>query len=166
MLVARLDKFLLESAGRTPQKFHRLLAAVTWLGSMVVVSLLGLITAYSRWTDHSLAWSLRRSAALMIVLLPVASIIKIVTRRKRPDTLYVQKMRFAHYSFPSGHAYGSLLVYGFLACLAASWPIYILAALLVFLIGLSRVYLGAHFPSDVLGGWLLAAVALVIVITI
>ncbi|MEV6488051.1 phosphatase PAP2 family protein [Actinoplanes sp. NPDC051633] len=67
-------------------------------------------------------------------------------------------------SFPSGHALGSLVVYGaltliFLAAVPPRWRKLFIAvpALLVLLIGFSRVALGVHFTSDVLAGWLLGA---------
>jgi len=65
-------------------------------------------------------------------------------------------------SFPSGHTLGSTIVYGaltlvFLALVRHRWRVWFVAAigLLVFAIGLSRIALGVHFLSDVIGGWLL-----------
>ncbi|MFI2666637.1 phosphatase PAP2 family protein [Micromonospora carbonacea] len=67
-------------------------------------------------------------------------------------------------SFPSGHALGSFVAYGaillvFLPAMAPRWrrPAIAVAAVLVALIGLTRIALGVHFVSDVLGGWLLGA---------
>lgn len=61
------------------------------------------------------------------------------------------------YSFPSGHAMGSAT----LACVVvvlcwrsrARWPVLALAALFVLGVGASRVYLGVHYPSDIVAGW-------------
>ncbi|MFR9779805.1 phosphatase PAP2 family protein [Micromonospora sp. MS34] len=67
-------------------------------------------------------------------------------------------------SFPSGHALGSIVAYGalllvFLPAMRPRWrkPAIAIVAVLVFLIGLTRIALGVHFVSDVLGGWLLGA---------
>lgn len=67
------------------------------------------------------------------------------------------------YSFPSGHSMNSAIAYGSAArCLKRRWA-WITAAALILLVGLSRVALGVHFPTDVAAGWLLgAAVALLI----
>jgi undecaprenyl-diphosphatase len=70
------------------------------------------------------------------------------------------------YSFPSGHALFSFCFYGVLAGLLADRTrsrtarIYLrlAAAVLIAAIGLSRIYLGVHYPTDVLGGYLAAAV--------
>jgi undecaprenyl-diphosphatase len=91
---------------------------------------------------------------------------KLVVDRVRPDLLPPIVVE-PGYSFPSGHAALSMVAYGIVAVLFARqrglprWLRVVgiaLAAVLVAGIGVSRVYLGAHFPSDVLGGWLLGAV--------
>lgn len=61
---------------------------------------------------------------------------------------------------PSGHAQAGLLIWGYLAARVRGLGAWVGAALLIFLIGLSRVFLGVHFPTDVLGGWLIGAALL------
>ncbi len=64
------------------------------------------------------------------------------------------------FSFPSGHAMGSMTFALVLVLLAWHtrwrWPVTLLAAAFVVLVGYSRVYLGVHFPSDILAGWMAA----------
>jgi len=64
------------------------------------------------------------------------------------------------YGIPSSHASNSLSVWGFIASHFKREWLWAASGVLLFLIGLSRLYLGVHFPQDVLGGWLLGAFVL------
>jgi membrane-associated phospholipid phosphatase len=64
--------------------------------------------------------------------------------------------------FPSGHAQNSLVMFIIIASWGKRKWYYGAAALACFLIGFSRIYLGVHFPTDVLGGWIIGAVLLCI----
>jgi membrane-associated phospholipid phosphatase len=65
------------------------------------------------------------------------------------------------YSFPSGHAQSAMVFWGLLAFHFQRRWFTIFAVAMASLIGLSRVYLGAHFPTDVLGGWAVGALILI-----
>lgn len=88
---------------------------------------------------------------------------KFLFRRPRPTIEHLVEQ--GGYSFPSGHSMGSMILYGALVFLIIQlarkriikWIALVCAAGLIFLIGLSRIYLGVHFPSDVIGGFSLGA---------
>lgn len=64
--------------------------------------------------------------------------------------------------FPSGHAQHAVVIWGYLASrFGAPW-VWVAAGLLIFVISLSRIYLGVHFPTDLPGGWLLGVMLLLI----
>jgi undecaprenyl-diphosphatase len=101
------------------------------------------------------------------------TVLKLYFRRNRPVTEYVAKMRFDTYSMPSGHAAGAAASFGLLALLvcqtlAAPWSYLFavfIAGMIVF-IGISRIYLGAHYPSDVFVGWILGLMGLGAIIVV
>ena len=84
--------------------------------------------------------------------------LKSVFGKTRPD-LWQSAIEEVSYSYPSGHALGSTVLYGFLAYLFAtrfprySWLIYSLTVGLILAIGLSRLYLGVHWPTDIIAGY-------------
>lgn len=68
------------------------------------------------------------------------------------------------FGVPSNHAQSATVVWGILAAYLRKWWAWLAAALLIFLIGLSRLYLGVHFPHDVILGWLIGALVLGLVL--
>jgi undecaprenyl-diphosphatase len=92
-------------------------------------------------------------------------LLKISFGRVRPEPFFDYPLPGSP-SFPSGHALFAASVFGGLAALLAprlkhrplKIAIWISAALLILLVGLSRVYLGVHYPSDVLAGYAVAII--------
>ncbi|MEA3138478.1 MAG: hypothetical protein QOK23_647 [Gammaproteobacteria bacterium] len=76
--------------------------------------------------------------------------------RLRPD-LWLSITPEMTYSFPSGHAMGSmtLAMAAIILCwpTRARWPMLTVSVIFVLLVGVSRIYLGVHYPSDILAGW-------------
>ncbi len=77
-------------------------------------------------------------------------------RRDRPS-LWESIAPESTYSFPSGHAMGSMTLTAVVIALAWRtrwrWPVALAAGAFALLVSVSRVYLGVHYPSDILGGW-------------
>ncbi len=132
---------------------------ITSLGGAAILTLMTAIVVGFLFVDE-------KRAAAWLVLASVAGgtllsvILKLVFARPRPDVV-PHLIAVSSASFPSGHAMLSAVVYLTLGALLSRVEgpprvkIYVLsiAVLLTLLIGMSRVYLGVHWPTDVLGGW-------------
>lgn len=130
--------------------------AITELGDTVVVASVTIIVFL--WLAWKRAW---RTAAYWLAAVAGGSalntVIKVALHRARPGELFYNG--WSAFSFPSGHSTVNLILYGFLAFLIArdlrpAWQFAIAtsAASFTFLIAFSRLYLGAHWFSDVIGG--------------
>lgn len=88
------------------------------------------------------------------------TLLKFIVKRPRPE-LWKQLINEKFYSFPSGHAMISMALALVIIFIFWKHPqkklIRIISILYVVLIGLSRMYLGVHYPSDILGGWLMSS---------
>ncbi|MCL4466668.1 MAG: phosphatase PAP2 family protein [Chloroflexi bacterium] len=141
--------------------------AVSWLGFALPFLPLVLLVTVAIWLSGR-----RRQAGLLLSATTLAYamsfVVKELVRRPRPSGPEVWV--YGHldpFGFPSQHVCSYTAFFGLLLYFAFAywrgepyrWPTLIASALLVLLIGSSRVYLGAHWPSDVLGGYLLGYVA-------
>lgn len=123
-------------------------------GYAIIVGATITVLAYrKRWYDISALAICIAGAGLLSVLL------KNAFHRMRPDSFFlVQENSF---SFPSGHAMATMCFYGMLAFFlmreVKSWPVRLLIAtltvILSLIIGISRIYLGVHYPTDVVAGY-------------
>jgi len=141
----------------------RLMQVFSFLGSVAAVTAMCLVAVcVSLYFRHT-----RAAALLAITMLGVAALdvaLKLAFHRPRPVAFFGTTP--SSYSFPSGHALGSLCFYGILAAIlagrarvrGAKFCVWITAVLLVGMIGLSRIYLGVHYPSDVIAGYCAAVV--------
>ena len=146
-----------------PAWFEEAVRDLTALGSTLVLSIavvtvVGFLLLMRHWRPAIFTFAASVSGQL------ASHVLKEVFGRPRPDLIPHEVAVFTH-SFPSGHAMTSAVVYLTLASLIARLTdrrrlkLYAMsvAVVLTILIGVSRVYLGVHWPSDVLAGWMIGA---------
>jgi undecaprenyl-diphosphatase len=142
--------------------FHPAVNLLTGLGDKEWIALLSVLAAMG------LVWCQRRTSAMALVVCMLLAMgttegLKRLVERERPINGHVEPIPGAHTptskSFPSGHATLSMAFYPMIALL---WPwaskrmrnIQVaLGVLLALFIGFTRLYIGVHWPSDVLVGW-------------
>lgn len=169
--IHRFDTSINSIVSSWPISLKPFFLGMTMLGDPIVTIGIGLIVAVYGYFQANIRLVL--AGATIWITLVLGAILKLLFGRERPLTDYAANMHFPTLSFPSGHASGATIAYGLLAYMA--WHLlpepwnYIVVLLLVgliILIGLSRVYLGAHFPSDVVAGWGLGILGLLVIILI
>jgi undecaprenyl-diphosphatase len=135
-----------------------IMTEVTPLGTgVVVLTVVGITTAFLWHTEHKHSARMLLAATAGNILLN--NVLKLFFDRARPS-VFEWETHAASSSFPSGHAMSATVVYGTVAYLLARlqkhrWAraiTLLLAVIMVALICLTRLYLGVHYPSDVLGG--------------
>jgi undecaprenyl-diphosphatase len=133
---------------------------VTGLGGAVTVAVVVLLSSIFLWSSRhrysaALLWAAMLGGALL------NSALKLFFDRARPEVFEWRTPHVGLSSFPSGHAATAIVVYGTLGFLIGRlaptpllrWITWFTAAMIVLAIGVSRVYLGVHYPSDVVGGF-------------
>jgi undecaprenyl-diphosphatase len=147
--------------------FNALMNGLTAMGSTLIVLPVFVLVA------GGLAVTRRYGATLFLTIALVGSLaidatMKLVFQRPRPKLDYAAVL--PDYSFPSGHAMNGVVFYVSIALIA--WSVFgrriglistVFAAILAFGIGVSRIYLGFHYFTDVVGGWLAGVIWLLIV---
>ena len=142
--------------------WSQLFLAVTRLGSTLVLTIIGCLTGIV-----FIALRLFRPLLMLVVAMAGQAALhhgfKLLFTRPRPPAL-INYPVVESFSFPSGHAVSSLCLYFVIAWTistrlensALKVALWIFTVIMVFLIGTSRVYIGVHYPTDVLAGFLAA----------
>lgn len=167
--IHHFDMVWIDRLQSLPAGVRPVMDAATLVGQPVAVGVI--LAAFATYFWRAGQPLLAKTSLAGLICLPISTILKEIFRRARPDT-YVAHL-IHNYSFPSGHAFADTVGYGLLAWLAARhlpgpWSVIVpvLLVLLIILVGVSRVYLGAHYPSDVVGGWLFGLVILGTIIAV
>jgi len=153
------------------QALTLLMAAITWLGEGISTWTLVIAATLGLWLVKD-----RAAAIVCAVGVPagsgVSTLLKSLVDRPRPAAGLLETMtHYQHQSFPSGHVFFFVDFFGFMLFIACSLlkpgllrgVIMAILVCLIILVGVSRIYLGAHWPSDVAGGYLGGGVWLILV---
>lgn len=138
----------------------------TYLGDWRVIVGLSIVSV-------AVLWSLRKKQEAIFFAVALISgeiikeFLKLLFHRQRPSTNFAL-ISESGYSFPSGHAFMSIIFYGMICFFVYKlcqnkWQKFFLlfvSSTFIFLIGLSRIYLGVHWASDVLAGWIIGGAIL------
>ncbi|GAA3404372.1 phosphatase PAP2 family protein [Paenibacillus hodogayensis] len=162
--VNRMDAF--DSAvigfiqGMESDSLTKVMKMFTWLGTGLPIAVLTVIVG---WVLYS-ALGHRRELLLLGIAMAGSGLLnyllKLAFQRARPNIHRIMEVN--GYSFPSGHSMAAFSLYATIAYLlwrhipsASGRVILILvSSLFILIIGISRIYLGVHYPSDVIGGYL------------
>ena len=141
---------------------------ITWFGSatcLILLCFLILVFNKNKKINIAIIFNLGICTILNLML-------KNILQRPRPTEYRIIDER--GYSFPSGHSMISMAFYGLIIYLiykniknkSLKWILIILLSILILFIGISRIYLGVHYVSDVLGGFLVSISYLILYIKI
>jgi membrane-associated phospholipid phosphatase len=156
------DGILLWLNSHSTPLLDELALQITAVGNGLTVAVIGLVAC-------AFLWSMRERVGVLLLVLAVVGgdtfnrVLKDAFHRPRPELFMLETpyARPVSASFPSGHATASMVLYLVLAYLLVRlggkgvfrWVVLTVAGLLIVLIGVSRMYLGVHYPSDVLAGY-------------
>ncbi|HGD9435632.1 TPA: phosphatase PAP2 family protein [Streptococcus agalactiae] len=160
--VIAFDQTIQESVrGQLPNLYTRFFKLITVVGntvSQIAIAIMSVTFCYlKKWYPQA------RFIAVNAIISGICILsLKLIFQRVRPTLTHL--VFAGGYSFPSGHSMGTFMIFGSIIILLqyympkSIWKLLCqgILGLLIFLIGLSRIYLGVHFPTDVLAGFILA----------
>lgn len=148
-------------------KIMKIITALSNTGVIILIATFITLALYQK--NKKVALTIPTNLALAAIL---NQILKFIFHRPRPTGYRL--LEIGGYSFPSGHAMASMAFYGFLIYLVHKFIknntikklIIILNILIIILIGISRIYLGVHYCSDVLVGYSISIIYLMLYIKV
>ena len=149
---------------RRPAITGTAIAVTTLANKYVIIGLCLLLLIIPR---TRMTFGIPLSVGALVTML-VNSLVKHLVQRPRPDVMHLVTEH--GFSFPSGHSITSMFFYGFAIWLVwryvnnqtARRVLTILLAIPMLLVGPTRIYLGVHYPTDVLGAWCLGFAAIIL----
>lgn len=156
-------KFIISFKSYYMTKFMKIITKFANTSTIIILCIASLSSLFKKYKGSIYL-------CLNIVLSTVLNLIlKYCIQRPRPE-LGRRLIEEAGYSFPSGHAMASISFYGFLIFLilnsdfkmSSKIILTIILSLIIILVGISRIYLGVHYPSDIIGGYLVSLCLLIV----
>ncbi len=167
--LTQFDASLTQTVQTLPAALSPLMHALSYIGRPLFTLATVVAIGLYGFSEHNL--QLVVAALVACATFGVNSIVKLLVRRKRPDAYRSEEVLLPTFSFPSGHAASTVIIFGLLAhilfhALAQPWGLVVAIVFAIFIIGIgvSRVYIGAHYPSDVIVGWLIGFAGFAIII--
>ncbi|MFT4413414.1 phosphatase PAP2 family protein [Bacillus sp. UMB0728] len=167
--IERFDQTLISFIrGYESQALTTIMKFFTFIGSFPVVLVLFLIVSFILYSVLRCRAEVFLLGTVIIGTQVINQTLKVIFHRARPD--FHLLIDVGGYSFPSGHAMSAFAVYGILAFIFwrhilnrfGRTTIVIFSSLLILIIGTSRIYLGVHYPSDIIGGYFASSVWLTV----
>ncbi len=145
-----------------------IMKGITWCGSAICLILVSFLSFF-------IFKNKKTSIFVWINLISITILnqaLKFILHRPRPTDFRI--IEESGYSFPSGHSMASMAFYGFLIYLIykkinnkyLKWGLICFLSILILFIGISRIYLGVHYTSDVLAGFLISIAYLILFISV
>ena len=147
--------------GGLPVGLTRFFKTITILGNTPVQAIIAIVAVIWLYLRQYKAEAIFVGASGLLASILIVSL-KYIYQRQRPSITHL--VHASGYSFPSGHSLGTFMILGAIAIVLAQRlekkeskiVVYAITGLLIFLVGLSRIYVGVHYLTDVLAGFTLA----------